>query len=361
MEIESDFVMNCLESGIIPVTEAENVTNASNEKKQSWWEKLKAFFARIFGVFQDKAKAMFANDKKWMDENFNKLDKIDVTNAKMDLYPFWTMSMNRLRNDAKNFENKLNTIANRGNVEELAKYKDIETLKKEVYSDYLDENGNLTEGLKNYYRVGNAKGPIKQVTVTGADLKRLIPEWKQYCQSYQSDVVPLIQKMMTDAENQLKKIETAINNKINVKEAFCDIENAPYSKTELAYCENFVLLEAENTTPPAKPEEKKEDNKPASPTSVKLVNTGDAKQAQNDAENTKYKNMSSDQLVFMKNYTMVMQTDISCMMTVMEERFRAYMNAMKALVAEFGKEIDNVTQNPKGMKDVKDVPGGKKI
>jgi hypothetical protein len=62
MEIESDFIMTCLENGII-ILEADNDVG-----KKSLWQRIKEFFAEIFGIFKEKVMGIYESNKRWMDD-----------------------------------------------------------------------------------------------------------------------------------------------------------------------------------------------------------------------------------------------------------------------------------------------------
>lgn len=336
MEAESEFMIACLEDHHILLEEVGTQTNA---KTESLWERIKSFFQRLINVFKGKAKSLFESNKEWMDNNFNKLDKINYADLKISALPYWEMPMEKMRDVASAVETKIRSAATNPKSKET--YSDMNKLKSELLSNYLDENGDLTIGLKNTYRCGQPKGPIKPVALEGPNLERLVKEFKNYCYNYGKDIEPFIQGLMNKAEKEIKTIEGMIKN-IAAKESFCLVENSLYSETELKYCDNFIVLEAEA---PAKEEPKKEEPKvldaSKQPTKVEVVNKGDANQKETDDIKQTYSKLNSDQLSFAKNAMQIYQLSISALMTVLEEKFSAYLNALKGIVNEAGKGISN--------------------
>jgi len=331
MEQESQSINKSIDDNFI-VLEADTTNN-----NQGIWEKIKAFFKRIFGVFSTKTKTLFDSNKKWMDENFNKLDKINYDKLKIVMLPFWSMTIN----DIKGVLNTIQGIADNelNNPKRLEKYKDVDEMKNTLFKEYFNEDNDLTLGLKNKFRSNNPKGPIKTQELSGGELKNKVAEFKDYCYNYGKDITPMIQALINKAEQSLNRIERVLKESIN----FCLVESAFYSQTELFYCSNFeAVFEADETN---KDDKKKDEKKPGDastkPTEVSVVNTDDKSKVDEHEENKKYSNVSNSQLTMYKNIAQIIQLAITSAMTVLEERFSAYLNALKKIVAEAGGNINN--------------------
>ena len=348
MEDESNFVINVLENFQIIFEEAQ-VASTTDKNQANVFQRLAEFFKKIFGTFAEKTKAIFESNKAWMDENFNKFDKIDYSKLKIQMIPFWTMGMNRLKSDSYVIQRKIQKVMS--NKSSLEKYKDLDAIKKDIYSEYLDTNDDLTNGLKNYYRVGNSKSSNEAVSLEGPSLKEKVAEFKTYCFNYGKDIAPYVKALMDEAEKDLQRIEKTLKAR-PATENFCLVENALYLNTDLAQSNNFILLEAEE---PVKPDAPKPDEKPANHTDVKIVNKADEGQKAEDDANTKYSGLSTVELIFLKNTIQIKQLSISALMTVLEERFRAYMNALKAILKEAGQ----TTENTPDVKNTKKAMGDK--
>lgn len=347
MEAESDLIRACLE-GLDILTEADE-NDTAQAKTRSVWEKIKEFFKQLFSIFTDKTKQLFATNKKWMDANFNKLDKIDYSKVSIEMIPYWNVDLNKAKSEILSISK---TFANLGKTEEnLKKYSDFNTLKNEVLKNYLDENGDLTNGLKNFYRVGNAKGPLKAETVSGRRLAELVKEMKAFCFTYDKNVLPMLNSCRASIEQEIQRIEAATK---TVTEGFCLVENAYYRDTDLKYIPGYqVLFEAEQS---ANNQQQNQNNQQqtnqqqsTNPRQVSVKVSGNVNKGQQTTQNNqgqnqddnKYKNYNALQLKFLNNIAKVSETNISACMTAMEDRFAAYMVAMKQLVAQAGKGVDN--------------------
>ena len=341
MENESEYIMKILENYQL-VTEADQSINNTNQQT-SIFEKISEFFKRLFGIFSEKTKAVFDSNKQWMNDNFNKLDKIDYTKLKIQMIPFWNMTLNRLKTDSANIQKTMEKIMSNKN--SLEKYRDLNTIKKDIYGEYLDNNGDLTNGLKNYYRTGNAKESNTTIALEGATLKDKINEFKTYCFNYNKDIVPFVKALMDSSQKEIQQIEKVIRSR-PISENFCLVENALYVNTDIAQISGFILLEADQQKP---------DDTKTKPTDVKLVNKADDTQNKDDEANTKYNGMSTNTLIFLKNNMQISQLSVSALMTVLEERFRAYMNALRVIINESKQTANN---NP-DEKNVKKTMGEK--
>lgn len=364
MEKESDLIFSCLENDYhIILEEADNATD--NTKTVSLWEKIKAFFAKLFGVFQEKVNSLFERNKKWMDDNFNKFDKLDYSNIKISLIPFWwDESLNKSKTISGQIESKLRAIAS--NSKSLEQYKNTDSIKKDILKDYLDENGDLTNGLKNLYRVGNTKGPLKTVDIQGEKLKEQVSEMKDYCFNYGKDATQYIKGLMNRAQNEIKVIEGMI--KTATTESFCLLENSFYSQSSISICDNInVLLEEGNDNQDQQQNTGNNNSKPKNPkpTNVEVTDTSNKEENEKDKVKETYKGLKEDQLGFAKSVMEIFQLNISALMTVMEERFNAYLNALKGILGKTeSQKADNNPgeENPENIKvkngQVTDTNGG---
>ena len=344
MEFESKFMTTCLEDFHIMLEDAGSTVKKTGE---SLWDKIKKFFAGIFGVFKSTSEKLFANNKEWLDTNYNKFDKIDYTNIKIEMLPFWwDPSLDKCKGIVSQIEQKLKNVATSKN--NTKQYKDIKDLKEKLLKEYVDENGDLTNGLKNIYRVGNARGPLKTVNVEGNQLREQALHMRDYCFNYGKDVSTYISNLMRNAEKEIQVIEKMMTTAPTqpTKESFCLVENALYKDTELAYCDNFIVLEAdENAQNTNKEGVKEKDGSTTNPTEVKVVNKENKNQQKEDNMKQQYNGQGYNELAFAKSVVQVYQLSITALMTVLEERFSAYIKALHHIIDEGGKDIDNNVNN----------------
>lgn len=328
MEMESNFILSCLESMSVVVLEETN----DQDRKQGIFSRIISFIRTLLTRFTEKAKSLIKGSQSWMKENFPKLEKINYSSLEIQMVPFWNSSINEMESTAKRISTKITSIIRGNNAE---RYKDIENVKNELFKEYLDEEGNLAGGFKNFYRVGQARGPIKPVTLKGNDLKnKVLREFRSYCETYNSKIVPSIRKISEQTNRELEQIEATLSRRRATTENYCLIEDAPYNKTEIAYCENFVLLEADQSS--------NNQNDKVSPTKVEVKDYGSKESLKNQDTLNK---MSSDELAFAKNVAQVSQISISAYMTVAEERFNAYINAIKQILKARKGDLKEVKNN----------------
>jgi len=341
MEDESNFIITTLENYQVLFEEAQVATNNASNQTTGVFAKLAEFFKRIFGIFSEKTKSMFESNKAWMDANFNKFDKIDYSKLKIQMIPFWNMPINRLKTDLYTIQKQTDKIMS--NKQTLEKYKNLDEIKKDIYSEYLDANDDLTNGLKNYYRGGNAKG-VEAIALEGDKLKTQVIEFKNYCFNYGKDIEPMVKALMDASEKEFQRVEKVLKTR-PVSENFCLVENTFYSSTDIAQLDSFILLEADQPKQPEKttdePKKLADTTKKTNHTEVTIVNKSDAEQKKTDEVNQKYDGLSTIELIFLKNNMQIKQLVISALMTVLEERFKAYMNALKAIIKEAGSTVDN--------------------
>lgn len=326
MVLESDLIISCLESYQVLLEEAEKIEKTQT-KTVSILTKLKEFFKRLLGLFTKKTMELFNNDNEWMNKNLGKLDSIDFSNIKIEMIPFWNMDVNKMKTAVTKINDKINSVINDKN--NLPKYNDIEAFKSDILKEYLDDSGDLVKGLKNYFSVGNAKGPLKYVSLEGDQLKKTSNLFKEYCQSYKSVVIPFINSLMNSIETNISSIEKTIKSR-SVKESYCLVENSFFIDNDLQQFPSFIILEAEQPAENNKPDNNQtEKQDEVKRTKVTVVNKeSDDKK---DGEKT-YKDYSSDQLMFVKNAMKVNQLILSSLMTILEEKYRAYLTALKGII-----------------------------
>lgn len=332
MEMESQFILSCLENMTVTMEAV-----ATKSQIGGFLQKIMDFIKKIFGAFSNTAKKIFQTNQAWMEENLPKLDKISFGGLEIDMVPFWTMFAAKSK---KNEQFTTEIVGKLNTARSDTKYKNMQVLKDDLLDTYLDENGELAGGFKNHYRTGNAKGPLKTKKLSGDELKKLVlDEFRPFCLSYNTVILSSVKKTVDEFDHMARIVETEIN-KRDLKptsESYCAVEGMLYKQTDLAYCENFVVLEADNSEEKKeeKPEEKSEGNKEqkadktVKPSKVQITDHGDEKKAKmaKDAEAS-----SDDDLLTSKNVLSVLQTLAAAQMTVAEEAFHAYLNAMKQIL-----------------------------
>jgi hypothetical protein len=322
MDYESDFILTVLEHMEV-VTEASKM----GEKMKAIFQKVIDFLKKIFGLFTKKVKEIVDRDKQWLSQNKQALSQADYDGLEISMTPYWTQSMNES-------QSVLNTLTDLDvNSSRLKTWTDVnkstEEYRKKHMSKFIDENGELASGLKNVFRVGKSQGPIKPVVIAENALKTQINnEFHKYCVGYQSNVVRIAQQKTNDIERRLKTIiqEIERRDRQSVAESYVMVEDATYAETEVALCENFsVLMEAEQ---PASGSDKDKQ----SPSKVTLTDEK-KEEAKKNGESTSNADKGDAQLRFEKMLAGNAQMAVSAFLTVSEEKYSAYMNAMRQVVS----------------------------
>ena len=315
LELESNFMLESLNNMCI-------IVEATNNNKVSFFERIKRFFNRLISLFKEKTNKIVDLNAKWLKDNVNKFKGFNYENLEIEILPFWNNNIDTSISEIKQSTANLTNLGKRNKVPVL--YKDMELLKKQKFGKFLNEDGNLAEGCKNYFRTGNAKGPIKTVKLSNNNLKSKVEnEFIPYCNGYKSNVAPKLNSLMTYFQKEMDIIQRALNSKeTNISETFCNIENKYYKDTELSLLEDFIVLEAEKST------ENKQSEK-VSPTSVKVTNN---QKTEDEKKQNQIASMSGDSIVALKNVINCTQTMVASLLTVSEETFSAYLNTLKQLL-----------------------------
>lgn len=314
MQQESDFILSCMESLSI-VAEATN----DPKKKQNIFKRIMEFLKKVLETFTQKAKTLVGGNKEWLNQNLPKLSKIDYSAIEISMVPFWNFKTSRMESEANLISN---LIFNQMKSSSAQKYTKMEDVKQKVFNKYLDENGDLAGGFKNFYRTGKATGPVKSVTLKGGQLKSVMTsEFASFVKNYETTVVPFLKNVSNRIDREFnvidRKIEKVEQEKLKgTTESYFLIESAHFDQSSIAY---LPVMEADN------------DDKKQSPTKVEVVNHGTKEDM---AKKEVVDGMTADELAYAKNLAHVAQTSIAALMTVFEERYNAYMNAIKAVLRE---------------------------
>jgi len=352
MDAESQMIIATLESMEIVFEEVQN----TQQKKKGIFANIIDFIKRIFGSFAGKVTSLVQRDEAFLNDNSTKFQNVNYSGLEITMNPFWNMDVAKSKSISSNILKETQRII--FNAKKTQKYQDLETVKKNIFGRYMDSDGNLSNGLKNYYRSGNARG-VSPVKLEGDSLKtKVIQEFIPYCQNYSKVVLPAIKQLSDEIARSLEIITKELDDRNKpVSEMYCLVEDGLYRDTELSY---LGVFEAE--VPKNEQSEKKE---PTNSATNSGTSTGDAdkkqsatkvevndKERQNRDESTKdaAKSMDKSQLTFFHNIAQIEQMSITAFMTVSEEKYIAYMNALRQIiktrpVKNNGDSPDNKSKN----------------
>lgn len=323
----------------------EAVLEASKSKKGSIRSGLERFIEvikDIFNKFLNKVQELFRNDEKWLMQNKQALLNKNYDKLSLKVVPFkQDVDSNKLVITLRNAETKL--LSN--NNVDYSKYKEREKVLSDFFSMFLDETGDFVDGCKNYFRVGNAKGPVNYREFSGPTLRTKVAEMIAYCQNYKTTTVSKIEKEKNEIVKLMEKIadvemdnaNEANNSKssaeVVAKEAFVLLENCMLSDLFPQY--NDILMEADKNAQQTNIDNKQKDDKPKA-SSVEVENKEKDKETDNNKEKDEkeknpYKGMSNEKLAIARTLLGISQTVLAARLTVAEEKYKAYMTALVQL------------------------------
>jgi hypothetical protein len=321
MELESQYILESL--GMVEVVTEAPVTDPQGNKA-NFFARLIEFLKTVFKTFVNKIKQLVANDKTWLQKNYTLFDDINTDGLEINIIPFWNVPVNQIDSLSGRVFSAVRGMTN--DPSKVDKFDNIEELKNQAFKQYLDENGNMVNGLKNYFRTGKAAGPLQQVKLGGSELKtKILQEMRTYCKDYESKILPMVQKQINESEKDIQLIERNLKNRRPAKEQFCLIENMLLSQTELGYT---ILQEADGQQ-----DTNQVDRTVTKPTKVTMTDHGDAKTAE---KNDTYETLSTKELTMLKNLAQINQWVVTSVMTVCEERYHAYMTVMRQVLKARG-------------------------
>lgn len=333
---------NCIMEALLPVTEAEVVKNDSAVKAVSAGgkvvnsvkniiTKMLDFVKNIFGRFKDFIQTAFQNNEKWLSEREKDFSSMNYKGLGIAMVPYWLGKIDTMSNEIAKVvirsTDRALYAAVSGNPDEASKFASEDGMGN-VLQKYEGKSG-LTDGIKNLLRVNNKDG-VDEVQLHEDELKgKIVSEFIPFVKNF-NKYIENVNKDIRDCESYSNKIVSEINRR-GVKESF--IEGIPLSNTDLVFTESYhTVMEAEEVAK----EEKKDDNP-----SVKDSTTGStkvkmlAKESESDRQDKEQiKGFNDLELKVMRQYTKMMQLLLASTMTVYEERYTAYFNAIKAVYKE---------------------------
>ena len=253
---ESSYVIECLENMKI-VTEAEgDNTNNTKENIKSTVKKvgagaknignkvltaIKELLTKIKNMFKSKIEKLRGRDLNWLKENKKSILSAKVDSIEVNVHEDYKDSLNRMAERSDKFTDELARI----NFEDPSVNEKLEQKSKQ----YEDSQGNLRQGLMNFYRTGNPKKVSKVVSLKDSQITSALGSIYDYCISFLNSYTGIVKKI-NDLEKRIAGIEREMNSR-NITENFCYVENDFIENTDLALCENFhLLLENDNGDEP---------------------------------------------------------------------------------------------------------------
>lgn len=243
MESITEEMLECMDLEMEILEEASGKDIAAKLKTKSLVSnksllgRLMAFIKRIIAAAKGASAKFYKLYNKWLQKVKQNIDSVNFQNLAITLDKNYIISEDKIKS-ARNFILKVDKFT----LDKLACKTMDEFIKKPQLNKYVDANGSLAGGCKNYFRYGSAKPRLTNVKITGQQLKEVISGCIAYCLDYETTLNSLnglsinIQNIMKTAESVAKrneKINSSMNNNNTTQESF-------FSELE----ETFINLEA---------------------------------------------------------------------------------------------------------------------
>lgn len=327
LSFEHSYLMNSMEAALVVMEAEGDAKPQSSDTKRNLMQKFIDFIKRMFSTFSEKMKRLANNNDVWLKNNAESLTSRNYSGVTIEMIPFWNIDIAAASNEVKRVYDTMSRIVAGGPNSD--KYKDIDVMKRELFRRFLDEETSLTNGSKNYFRCGKStNAAAKPVSVSGTQLQtHVVRDFIPYCQNYNRTTRSAIDALVKDATTKLN----VINNKAkSVTESYLD--NTIFLKEDLAFTSALFVMEAEGDEKPSatKVEVIDAGGKSSNTNSSNSSQTSDSQKSSNSGGGSS----SSSELSVMRNYAQCTNVLMMSALTASEERYIAYINALRQLVAK---------------------------
>lgn len=249
---ESSYIVECLENmRIITEADEENgksvketikdgakkVGTAAKNVGNKVFKALKEFLAKIKNMFKMKLNKLRERDLKWLQENKKAILNVKTDNIEVNVYDDYNKTYDDMISRCDRYINMLTGIKTSD--------PSVSSKLEQKEKQYSDKDGNLKQGLINFYRTGDPKKVSKVISLRGSQIKNSLNDMYDYCIAF-LNCNSKVMKELSDLEKKVNDFEKEMERR-NITENFCLVENDYIYNTDLALCENFhLLLENEN-------------------------------------------------------------------------------------------------------------------
>ena len=213
----------------------DNVIEKLNDLESLLTEGVEISISKIKLGFLNKHDKIIQRDKKWLSQNKKKILNLDYNEVELEVLSDYKVTFEQLLNRHNIFDK---IFVNSDNVENNL----TDKLRR-----FEDKNGDLKNGLDNYYRTGTSRREIGLRKIKGDEAKLAVENMVTYCESFLTGKQFLEEKMNT--------IIVAINDSA-VKESYSPIE-----KLKILLEDNSELKDIEDTAKELKNINNKSKNK----------------------------------------------------------------------------------------------------
>lgn len=282
------------------------------------------FIKNLFARLVDTMQTWFQNSGKWLEARKGAFEKFKYDDLSIDMVPYWKGTVsNPIQQTSRTLLQAIGDVFKKGGVDKADQTFDgfVERRIKHL----KDTDGDLAEGMKNFYRVGNAKGE-NRVNLAGNNLKsKVTGDFIPTILNYNS-YIKEAENVQRTLDNRTSALAVELDKRgITTESALFDL---PFEDTLFATFEQFdVLLEAEagssssDRTKVNLGRDVRNDEQKAS----------DAKDKEDGGFVDRMQKESDGGVKVLNNILRAEKLMMSCYLTVMQERYSAYMNALKAI------------------------------
>lgn len=368
MEAEIEFTMACLESSYIDMGNLEILQETFSESVKKIIDSIINFFKRLFGDYRAASEKKMSEYKTWIDKNGEKLANANTKDIDLTVTPYWKgdqyfdTGLNALdairESHVVIFTSKSSNIARHdATLNNLADEKTFITTDPKIKA-LVNKDNNITEGAKNYFRLGNPDDASETVVLTGNELTKKIVLMRQYCGDYDSTIVKRLDDDAKRIETSIKKIQNQL--KITTESLLSEL-------TVLRNCINYDILQeatapvitpaanqptanatpAPTATPTTTAPKAATPTTPAKPVATDKTNKEEVSAHKEDSEVSKY---THKQLQALNVLFGILKKVISAAMAACEEKFVHYFTAMKVVMEKQVKEPTKEEAKPEEKK-----------
>lgn len=280
------------------------------------------FIKNMFARLVDTMQTWFQNSGKWLEARKGAFSKFKYDDLSIEMIPYW--EGNKSNPIQRTSRSVLQYIADAFKANGVSKEEfDFDTFTERRLQYLLDTDGDLTEGMKNFYRVGNAKGK-NRVNLSSSGLRsQVINEFIPTILNY-NNYIQEAQNVQRTLDSRTSALAIEMDKRGIVAESA--LFGLPYNETLFATFEQFSDIVRENT--PASSDSNR--------TKVTMGrDTRTQNQKDDDEEDKMYstnlKTKNNGEMRILNNVLRAEKLMMSSYLTVMQERYSAYMNALKAI------------------------------
>lgn len=163
----------------------DNVIEKLNNLESLLTEGVEISISKIKLGFLNKHDKIIQRDKKWLSQNKKKILNLDYNEVELEVLSDYKVTFEQLLNRHNIFDK---IFVNSDNVENNL----TDKLRR-----FEDKNGDLKNGLDNYYRTGTSRREIGLRKIKGDEAKLAVENMVAYCESFLTGKQFLEEKMNT--------------------------------------------------------------------------------------------------------------------------------------------------------------------